>query len=222
MLSMALQEAVTKLKAQERATAARAEASERLASQIVEGLTSGLVVVDRAGDVQTLNPAAGRILGIADDRRPRAVSRRARHVAGAGRRDRRGARGRRADRATHGCARWSRPKPVASWRHRLADYRRGRRAAGGGLPLYRPDGGGGARRAAAPQGGAGAAGRAHRGTRARVPERPGDHPRLRAPARSRPRCQSRIVPTSRAFAQKPPRLAKWSPTSCDSRARNSW
>jgi two-component system sensor histidine kinase PilS (NtrC family) len=66
MLSMALQEAVTKLKAQERATAARAEASERMASQIVEGLTSGLVVVDRAGNVQTFNPAAGRILGIDD------------------------------------------------------------------------------------------------------------------------------------------------------------
>ena len=66
MLSMALQEAVTKLKARERATAARAEASERLASQIVEGLTSGLVVVDRAGIVQTINPAAGRILGIDD------------------------------------------------------------------------------------------------------------------------------------------------------------
>lgn len=66
MLSMALQEAVTKLKAQERATAARAEASERLAGQIIEGLTSGLVVVDRAGNVQTFNPAAGRILGIGE------------------------------------------------------------------------------------------------------------------------------------------------------------
>lgn len=66
MLSMALQEAVTKLKAQERATAARAEASERLASQIVDGLTSGLVVVDRTGMVQTINPAAGRILGIGE------------------------------------------------------------------------------------------------------------------------------------------------------------
>ena len=66
LLSMALQEAFTKLKTQERATAARAEASERLASQIVEGLTSGLVVVDRAGIVQTINPAAGRILGIDD------------------------------------------------------------------------------------------------------------------------------------------------------------
>jgi PAS domain S-box-containing protein len=64
MLSMALQEAVAKLKAQERQMAARAEASERLASQIVEGLTSGMVVVDRGGTVQTMNPAARRILGV--------------------------------------------------------------------------------------------------------------------------------------------------------------
>jgi two-component system sensor histidine kinase HydH len=67
MLSMALQEALTKLKQQERATAARAEASERLASQIVEGLTSGLVVVDRSGMVQSVNPAARRILGLESD-----------------------------------------------------------------------------------------------------------------------------------------------------------
>lgn len=64
MLSMALQDAVTKLKTQERQMAARAEASERLASQIVEGLTAGMVVVDRTGLVQTLNPAARRILGL--------------------------------------------------------------------------------------------------------------------------------------------------------------
>lgn len=64
MLSMALQEAVNKLKAQERQMAARAEASERLAGQIVEGLTSGMVVVDRDGAVQTMNPAARRILGV--------------------------------------------------------------------------------------------------------------------------------------------------------------
>jgi signal transduction histidine kinase len=64
MLSMALQDAMVQLKAQERAMAARAEASERLADQIVEGLTSGLVVVDRAGMVQAINPAAKRILGI--------------------------------------------------------------------------------------------------------------------------------------------------------------
>ena len=64
MLSMALQDAMIKLKAQERAMAARAEASERLADQIVEGLTSGLVVVDRTGTVQAINPAARRILEI--------------------------------------------------------------------------------------------------------------------------------------------------------------
>ena len=67
MLSMALQEALTKLKQQERATAARAEASERLSSQIVEGLTSGLVVVDRGGVVQSVNPAARRILDLDKD-----------------------------------------------------------------------------------------------------------------------------------------------------------
>src|SRR5690242_6413667 len=66
MLSMALQEALTKLKQQERAMAARAEASERLAEQIVEGLTSGLVVVDRTGVVEAINPAARRILGVAE------------------------------------------------------------------------------------------------------------------------------------------------------------
>ena len=67
LLSMALQEALTKLKQQERATAARAEASERLSSQIVEGLTSGLVVVDRGGMVQSVNPAARRILDLEQD-----------------------------------------------------------------------------------------------------------------------------------------------------------
>jgi two-component system, NtrC family, sensor histidine kinase AtoS len=66
MLSMALQEALTKLKQQERAMAARAEASERLADQIVEGLTSGLVVVSREGVVQAINPAARRILELGE------------------------------------------------------------------------------------------------------------------------------------------------------------
>ena len=67
MLSMALQEALTKLKQQERVSTARAEASERLASQIVEGLTSGLVVVDHTGMVQSVNPAARRILDLEGD-----------------------------------------------------------------------------------------------------------------------------------------------------------
>jgi signal transduction histidine kinase len=66
MLSIALQDALTQLKQQERAMAARAEASERLADQIVEGLTSGLVVVDRGGMVQAINPAARRILALGE------------------------------------------------------------------------------------------------------------------------------------------------------------
>ena len=66
MLSIALQEAVGKLKAQERAMAERAEASERLSAQIIEGLTSGLVVVDRGGAVRSVNPAARRILSLPD------------------------------------------------------------------------------------------------------------------------------------------------------------
>ena len=70
MLSMALQDALIKLKQQERAMAARAEASERLADQIVGGLTSGLVVVDRGGMVQAINPAARRILDLAEGGAP--------------------------------------------------------------------------------------------------------------------------------------------------------
>jgi signal transduction histidine kinase len=62
LLSSALEEAITKLKAQERATAARAEASERLSEQIVASLTSGLLVVDRDKRVRIVNPAAQRIL----------------------------------------------------------------------------------------------------------------------------------------------------------------
>jgi PAS domain S-box-containing protein len=62
MVSVALQDAVTRLKAQERATAARAEASERLANQILDGVSAGLIVVDKDGTVQIVNPAAKRIL----------------------------------------------------------------------------------------------------------------------------------------------------------------
>src|SRR5207342_741757 len=62
LLSAALHEAVTKLKAQERATAARADASERLSEEIIASLTSGLLVVDLGGAVRTLNPAGRRML----------------------------------------------------------------------------------------------------------------------------------------------------------------
>ena len=60
LLSAALQEAVTRLKAQERETAARAEASERLSGEIISSLTAGLLVVDLHGDVRILNPAGRR------------------------------------------------------------------------------------------------------------------------------------------------------------------
>jgi signal transduction histidine kinase len=73
LLSAALQEAVTRLKAQERTTLARAEASERLNAQIVEGLTSGLLVADGDGRVRMLNPAGHRILGVAPRAMPAAV-----------------------------------------------------------------------------------------------------------------------------------------------------
>ena len=64
MLSVALQDAVQKLRAQERAMTERAEASESLSTQIVNSLTAGLLVVDREGLVQIMNPAGRRMLGV--------------------------------------------------------------------------------------------------------------------------------------------------------------
>jgi signal transduction histidine kinase len=64
LLSAALQEAVVKLRAQERATAARAEASERLSGEIISSLTSGLLVVGLSGAIRILNPAGRRILAV--------------------------------------------------------------------------------------------------------------------------------------------------------------
>jgi len=66
-MAAALQEAMTKLRAQERAMAERAEASERLSSEIVASLTAGLLVVDRDEQVRILNPAGRRLLGLSPD-----------------------------------------------------------------------------------------------------------------------------------------------------------
>jgi signal transduction histidine kinase len=66
MLSAALQDAVTKLKAQERATAARAEASERLSEEIISSLTAGLLVVGLRRELRIINPAGRRMLEIAE------------------------------------------------------------------------------------------------------------------------------------------------------------
>ena len=70
LLSAALQEAVTKLKAQERATAARADASERLSGEIITSLTAGLLVVGLRGEIRIINPAGLRILDRPDTLRP--------------------------------------------------------------------------------------------------------------------------------------------------------
>ncbi|HEY7285337.1 MAG TPA: ATP-binding protein [Vicinamibacterales bacterium] len=66
LMSAALQEAVGKLKAQERATAARAEASERLSEEIIASLTAGLLVTGLGGEIRILNPAGRRMIGVAD------------------------------------------------------------------------------------------------------------------------------------------------------------
>jgi len=64
LLSAALQDAVTRLKSQERAMSARAAASEQLSGHIVESLTAGLLLVDGSGRVEILNPAGRRMLDL--------------------------------------------------------------------------------------------------------------------------------------------------------------
>jgi PAS domain S-box-containing protein len=61
----ALEDAVQRLRVQERAMKARAEASERLSSEIIASMTSGLLVVDEHRAVRSLNPAGQRMLGVA-------------------------------------------------------------------------------------------------------------------------------------------------------------
>src|SRR5205807_1745161 len=63
-VTAALQEALTKLKAQEREMTARAEASERLSGEIVESLTAGLLVAGSDQKIRILNPAARRMLNV--------------------------------------------------------------------------------------------------------------------------------------------------------------
>ena len=64
MMASAMQDALGRLRVQERAMAARAEASERLSGEIIASMTSGLLVVDEHGLVRTVNPAALRMLGM--------------------------------------------------------------------------------------------------------------------------------------------------------------
>jgi PAS domain S-box-containing protein len=69
-VTLALHEALTKLKSQEREMSARAEASERLSGEIVESLTAGLLVVGTDDRIRILNPAGRRMLNLEE----RAVS----------------------------------------------------------------------------------------------------------------------------------------------------
>ena len=66
LMADAVEDALRNLRDQERAMKARAEASERMSEEIVASLTSGLLVVDQAGVVRTLNPAGLRLLGLPD------------------------------------------------------------------------------------------------------------------------------------------------------------
>ncbi len=62
-VAAALEDSLRRLREQERLMSARAEESERLNSEIVSSLASGLLVVGLDGSVRTLNPAARRMIG---------------------------------------------------------------------------------------------------------------------------------------------------------------
>ena len=65
-MAAAMEDAVQRLRDQERATKARAEASERLSSEIIASMTSGLLVVSEDRHVRSLNPAGRRMLALSD------------------------------------------------------------------------------------------------------------------------------------------------------------
>jgi PAS domain S-box-containing protein len=64
MMAAAMEDALRNLRSQERAMKARAEASERLSSEIVASMTSGLLVVGDDRHVRTINPAGRHLLGL--------------------------------------------------------------------------------------------------------------------------------------------------------------
>ncbi|MBA3296234.1 MAG: PAS domain-containing protein [Acidobacteria bacterium] len=66
-MAAAMEQALQRLRAQERAMKARAEASERLSEEIISSITSGLLVVGEDRVVGTLNPAGRRMLGLGPD-----------------------------------------------------------------------------------------------------------------------------------------------------------
>jgi two-component system sensor histidine kinase HydH len=68
-MAAAMEQAVATLREQERAMKARAEASERLSGEIIASMTSGLLLVDEAGRLRTVNPAAMKMLGVSSSER---------------------------------------------------------------------------------------------------------------------------------------------------------
>ena len=65
-MAAAMEQAMARLREQERAMKERAEASERLSQEIIASITSGLLVVGGDRAVRTLNPAGRRILGLSE------------------------------------------------------------------------------------------------------------------------------------------------------------
>ena len=65
LMASMMEEALKRVRAQERAMKERAEASERLSQEIISSISSGLLVVGQDRVVRTLNPAGRRMLGIA-------------------------------------------------------------------------------------------------------------------------------------------------------------
>ncbi len=63
-MAAAMEQAVERMRSQERAMRERAEASERLSQEIIASITSGLLVVGDDRAVRTLNPAGRRMLGL--------------------------------------------------------------------------------------------------------------------------------------------------------------
>ena len=66
LMADAVQDAVHRLRSEERAMKARAEESERLSSEIIGSMTSGVLVVDQERRVRTLNPAGQHLLAGSD------------------------------------------------------------------------------------------------------------------------------------------------------------
>ena len=64
LMASAIEQALAKLREQERALHARAEASEQLSDEIVNGIGSGLIVVQQPGVVRLINPAGAHLLGL--------------------------------------------------------------------------------------------------------------------------------------------------------------